>query len=101
MKTEPSKDCIYCGKPHEKTQPKHFEACAECEETHNQRMIEASSGLDTASCPRCDLLFSVAARPTLTDEERDAIDYFGWQPWPKDAAQKAAATLRKLLERMK
>jgi len=96
MKTGPSKDCIYCGKPHEKTHPRHFEACAECEETHNQRMIEASSGLDTASCPRCDLLFSVAARPTLTDEEREALTHAA----DLLIGSKPSATLRKLLDRL-
>jgi len=98
MKTGPSKDCIYCGKPHGKIHPRHFEACAECEETHNQRMIEASSGLDTASCPRCDLQFSVAARPTLTDEERDALEF---AVETGRVATHDAATLRSLLERLK
>jgi len=101
MKTGPSKDCIYCGKPHEKTHPRHFEACAECEETRNQRMIEASSGLDTASCPRCDLLFSVAARPTLTDEEREAIA-LAYSRLTADAKyEEVAATLKAFLARMR
>jgi NMD protein affecting ribosome stability and mRNA decay len=101
MKTGPSKDCIYCGKPHEKTHPRHFEACAECEETHNQRMIEASSGLDTASCPRCDLLFSVAARPTLTDEEREALSLAYSRLTADSKYDKVTETLRNLLERIK
>ena len=65
-------------------------------------MIDASERLVTASCPRCDLLFSVDARPTLTDAERAAIE-------TADAYMSAAGchntnvqkTLRGLLERLK
>jgi hypothetical protein len=64
-------------------------------------MIEASSGLDTASCPRCDLLFSVAARPTLTDEEREAIA-LAYSRLTADAKyEEVAATLKAFLARMR
>jgi hypothetical protein len=66
-------------------------------------MIEASSVLDTASCPQCDLLFSVAARPTLTDEEREAIAEAAnsYADGCNERCVTIAVTLRNLLERTK
>jgi hypothetical protein len=64
-------------------------------------MIDASAGLRTASCPRCDLLFSVETQPTLTDEEREAI--YRAEARLRTAYvpdDETAATLRKLLARL-
>jgi hypothetical protein len=58
-------------------------------------MIDASERLVTASCPRCDLLFSVDARPTLTDAEREAVEA------AIIGGCEMADTLRNLLERLK
>jgi hypothetical protein len=60
-------------------------------------MIDASAGLRTASCPRCDLLFSVETQPTLTDAEREAVETaVRWlEPYPQ-----VADKLRELLERL-
>ena len=68
-------------------------------------MIDASAGLMTASCPRCDLLFSVESPPTLTDEEREAIeDAIKALSESLDLMNgedsRATATLRNLLERL-
>jgi NMD protein affecting ribosome stability and mRNA decay len=96
MKPTPSPNCVRCGKPHGRPLRWIFESCDACEAERDQEMIDASAGLMTASCPRCDLLFSVESPPTLTDEEREAI---------AGAADlligsKPGATLRKLLERL-
>lgn len=107
MKTTPSSDCIYCGRPHGKMQPMYYQACEACESDRDQRMVDASTGLVTASCPRCDLLFSVEARPTLTAEEREAIEDAAGiceehaEEYDGAVSSPIAATLRNLLERTK
>ena len=97
MKPTPSPNCVRCGKPHGRPLRWIFESCDACEAERDQEMIDASAGLMTASCPRCDLLFSVESQPTLTDEEREAVETaVRWlEPYPQ-----VASTLRKLLERI-
>jgi transcription elongation factor Elf1 len=101
MKPTPSPNCVRCGKPHGRPLRWIFESCDACEAERDQEMIDASAGLMTASCPRCDLLFSVESPPTLTDAEREAVE-------AADAYMSAAGcrntnvqkTLRGLLERL-
>ena len=103
MKPTPSPNCVHCGKRHGRPLRWIFESCDACDAERDQEMIDASAGLMTASCPRCDLLFSVESQPTLTDEEREAVEcgielirewHAGDDPKRRDA------TLRGLLERL-
>jgi plasmid stabilization system protein ParE len=75
-----------------------LEAAAE-EITNLREAIRRLADQD-ATLSVCNGNVTVTMDATLTDEEREAIEYFGWQPWSKDAAQKAAATLRALLKRL-
>lgn len=95
MKPTPSPNCVHCDKPHGRPLRWIFESCDACDAKRDQEMIDASAGLLTASCPRCDLLFSVEPQPALTNAEREAVA-FGIACVTID---KHAATLRKLLER--
>lgn len=94
MKPTPSPNCVHCGKPHGRSLRWILESCDACDAERDQEMIDASAGLVTASCPRCDLLFSVESPPTLTDAERAAIK--GCIAYDEAARD----TLRKLLERL-
>ena len=101
MKPTPSPNCVHCGKPHGRPLRWIFESCDACDAERDQEMIDASAGLRTASCPRCDLLFSVETQPTLTDEEREAI--YRAEARLRTAYvpdDETAATLRKLLARL-
>lgn len=100
MKPTPSPDCCYCGKPHGRALRWIFESCDACD---SKRDKDASAGLVTASCPRCDLLFSVDAPPTLTDSEREAVERVSvaYELLPTEGAKQVAATLRGLLDRLK
>ena len=95
MKPTPSPNCVHCGKLHGRPLRWIFESCDACDAERNQEMIDASERLVTASCPRCDLLFSVDARPTLTDAEREAVEA------AIIGGCEMADTLRNLLERLK
>ena len=97
MKPTPSPNCVHCGKSHGRPLRWIFESCDACDAERNQEMIDASERLFTASCPRCDLLFSVDARPTLTDAEREASE---WCIFQQATPQRVAVTLRKLFERL-
>jgi NMD protein affecting ribosome stability and mRNA decay len=101
MKPTPSPNCVHCGKPHGRPLRWIFESCDACDAERDQEMIDASAGLRTASCPRCDLLFSVETQPTLTDDEREAIEFFADIHADDDPPHEYADTLRSLLERMK
>ena len=102
MKAAPSLNCVHCDKPHGKPLRWIFESCDACDAKTDQEMIDASACLTTASCPRCDLLFSVEPQPALTDAEREAVEQsidaangmILAEPWAID-------TLRNLLERLK
>lgn len=113
MKPTPSPDCMHCGKPHGKPLRWIFASCDACDAKSDQQMSDVSDGLITASCPRCDLLFSVDMKTTLTDAEREAVEIA--ENLAKSAANqhrsegapvyaghfgRVAATLRKLLERL-
>ena len=103
MKPTPSPNCVRCGKPHGRPLRWIFESCDACDAERDQEMTDASAGLTTASCPRCDLLFSVESPPTLTDAEREAVELFASLNWTSirwSAVEKHADTLRKLLERL-
>ena len=96
MKPTPSPDCMHCGKPHGRPLRWIFESCDACDAKRDQEMVAASEGLVTASCPRCDLQFSVDARPTLTGAERETIE------WAVRAMRpECRAVLQGLLERTK
>ncbi len=97
MKPAPSPNCVHCNKPHGKPLRWIFESCDACDAKRDQEMIDASSGLLTASCPRCDLLFSVEPQPALTDAEREAVE----ASMHGDNDATVIATLRNLLERLK
>ena len=75
MKPTPSPDCMHCGQPHGRPLRWIFESCDACDAKRDREMVAASEGLVTASCPRCDLQFSVDARPTLTDMERECLKW--------------------------
>lgn len=99
MKPTPSPNCVHCGKPHGRPLRWIFESCDACDAKGDQEMIDASSGLMTASCPRCDLLFSVESPPTLTDEEREAVEVAA-AAYADDHGERFAEVLRNLLARL-
>ena len=110
MKRSPN--CCYCEKPHGKSFPLIFQACDACQDERDKRAADASNGLVSVSCPRCDLMFSADVTPRLTDAEWEAIDTAEASllrestdlhtPLPvRQRLGSAAATLRGLLERMK
>jgi hypothetical protein len=98
MKPTPSPNCVHCRKPHGRPLRWIFESCDACDAERDQEMIDASAGLRTASCPRCDLLFSVETQPTLTDSEREAVEWFAC--YGVDRPMGHSTTLRGLLERL-
>lgn len=71
MKLSPN--FCYCEKPHGKSSPLVFQSCDACQDERDKRATDASNGLMSVSCPRCDLQFSADATHSLTDEEREAL----------------------------
>ena len=102
MKRSPN--CCYCEKPHGKSFPLIFQSCDACQDARDKRATDASNGLMSVSCPRCDLQFSADATHSLTDAEREAIyrasQYLSQNDVFEGMAEDAA-TLRGLLERTK
>lgn len=102
MKRSPN--CCYCEKPHGKSFPLIFQSCDACQDARDKRATDASNGLMTVSCPRCDLQFSADATHSLTDEEREAIrtaaDAYAVRASADGRESVNAATLRGLLERL-
>ena len=97
-----SPNCCYCEKPHGKSFPLIFQSCDACQDARDKRATDASNGLITVSCPRCDLQFSADATHSLTDEEREAIK---WAAVVSDGlcqmgAMSRARTLLGILERL-
>jgi len=70
-----SQNCCYCETPHGKSFPLIFQSCDACQDARDKRATDASNGLISVSCPRCDLQFSADATHSLTDEEREAIKW--------------------------
>jgi hypothetical protein len=84
MKLSPN--CCYCEKPHGKSSPLVFQSCDACQDERDKRATDASNGLMSVSCPRCDLQFSADATHSLTDAERDDI-----RVWLAECLRQASA----------
>jgi len=100
MKRSPN--CCYCEKPHGKSFPLIFQACDACQDERDKRAADASNGLVSVSCPRCDLMFSADVTPRLTDAEREAVEWASKKMRLLGDAYdpERAAILRGLLERV-
>ena len=98
MKRSPN--CCYCEKPHGKSFPLIFQSCDACQDARDKRATDASNGLMSVSCPRCDLQFSADATHSLTDAEREALEWLTAGESPFAEEESRLRVLRGLSERL-